>query len=98
MIADEGEDWAESIHLEPTINQLKDRAHQSFDPLWRHQLVTRKQAYWLLATALGVPEEEAHMTVMSRENLVRVPLICRALFLRLQRLRRAGIDPVAGSG
>lgn len=82
------DDWADTIHLEPTLNQLKDRAHQSFDPLWKHGLVSRKQAYWLLSVSLGVPEPEAHMSVMTRENLIRVPLIARALFLRLKRLNR----------
>lgn len=69
------------------MNQLKDRAHQSFDPLWKHGLVSRKRAYEILAAALGVPEPEAHMRIMTRENLVRVPPISRALYLRLQRAR-----------
>lgn len=89
---DEDDDWTDLVSTGPTLNQLKDRAHQSFDPLWKHGLVSRKLAYEMLAIALGVPEPEAHMRVMTRENLRRVPLISRALYLRLRRGRdRLGI-------
>lgn len=85
--ADEDDDWTHLVPTGPTLNELKDRAHRSFDPLWKHGLVNRATAYRMLAAALGVPEPEAHMRVMTRENLVRVPLICRALYLLLKRSR-----------
>ena len=83
------DDWADDFEVRPTLNQLKDRAHSAFDPLWKHGLMRRAVAYEVLAAALGVPEPEAHMSVMTRENLLRVPLICRVLFLRLDWMRKA---------
>lgn len=75
------DDWTQALDLEPTLGQLKDRAHRAFDPLWKHGVVSRKLAYEMLAIALKVPEPEAHMRVMTRENLRRVPLISRCLYL-----------------
>ena len=87
-MTDAGDDWADEITIQPTLNQLKDRAHQAFDPIWREGLMRRKAAYEMLAAVLGVPEPEAHMTVMSRENLERVPLIARIAYFRLKAKRK----------
>lgn len=92
MESPDEDDWGAAIQLAPTLNQMKDRAHQAFDPIWRHGLTNRATAYRLLAAALGVPEPEAHMAVMSRENLIRTPLICRIMYLRLKAIRRVEID------
>lgn len=92
---DDEDDWTDLVPTGPTLNQLKDRSHQAFDPLWKNGLISRKLAYEMLAIALKVPEPEAHMRVMTRENLVRVPLIARGLYLALRRDR---LDAVAEVG
>lgn len=82
------DDWTDSIPITQPLGRLKQQAHDLFDPIWQTGLLSRSQAYEVLAAALGVPEPQAHMSVMTRENLIRVPLIARALFLRLKRLNR----------
>ena len=81
------EDWAAGVVLPPSRNELKQAAHDAFDPLWQTGLVSRKLAYEMLAAALGVREPMAHMTVMSRENLLRVPEIAERLIGMMKRAK-----------
>lgn len=82
------DDWTEAVDLRPPTAKLKDNAHKAFDPLWQSGRISRKFAYEMLAAALGVSEPEAHMRVMSRENLERVPAISRRLAQIVVKLPR----------
>ena len=81
------DDWAADLVLAPLTGKLKQQAHDAFDPLWRSGLVSRKLAYEMLAAALGVREPMAHMKVMSRENLIRVPKIAERLIGMMKRVK-----------
>lgn len=48
-----------------TSYSLKNQAHTYFDKLWKFNYCTRSEAYEHLSKWLGVPEAEAHMSVMN---------------------------------
>lgn len=56
-----------------TIKELRDKAHKSFDRIWKRRHMSRKQAYKWLAKSLQMPLHSAHMSKMwSAEVLERV--------------------------
>ena len=67
-----------------------------FDTLWKKGLVSRKEAYRLLAAELGIPEKEAHMSIMDSKTARRVPAAVARIRTRLMKdawdLPR-GLDP-----
>lgn len=50
---------------------LRQRAHLSFDRIWRRGHMTRAQAYAWLARQLKVPPQKAHMGQMTDHGLLR---------------------------
>ena len=48
---------------------LRMKAHEVFDPLWQHKLVTRDAAYDWLARQLGIPDNAAHIGRLSKPQL-----------------------------
>lgn len=83
----EDDDWGSSVALPPRTPDLKIAAHELFDPIWRDGLTDRTTAYRLLATIIGVPEDQAHMRVMTREHLERMPEYCSELRKLLRACR-----------
>lgn len=76
-MADE-DDWAALVHVERSVGQLRIKAHDAFDPIWRSGAVRRGQAYQMLADELGIPEHEAHFKRMSVEELeTALPVIAK---------------------
>ena len=51
---------------------LRSRAHLEFDALWKHGRLTRTQAYQMMRDELGLEADQAHMAMMTREQLQRV--------------------------
>lgn len=56
------------------------RAHDAFDRLWRHGLMSRTQAYSWMAKALGVSKQEAHIGSLDAESCGRLCDAMRAEF------------------
>lgn len=55
------------------VKELRDKAHKSFDRIWKRGHMSRKQAYKWLAKSLQMPPHSAHMSKMwSAEILERV--------------------------
>lgn len=56
--------------------QLKMRAHEAFDPLWKDGRMKRGAAYAWLRERTGLDERECHIGWMSDDYLRRVIEIC----------------------
>lgn len=61
----------------PRLRALKSRAHRWFDPIWKTEQLTRKQAYRWLALQLGISEDACHIGDFDEETCQRVADICR---------------------
>ena len=57
-------------------------ASRTMVPIWRSRQMTRKQAYRRMAEILTVSEREAHISMLSKDNLEK---LIRSLKRRLQR-------------
>lgn len=60
-----------------TTRQLRKKAHEVFDPIWRKGLLSRSQAYAWLADQLGIRVEECHISWFDAETCEKVIRICR---------------------
>lgn len=56
-----------------TVRKMRSRVHALFDPYWQGGMWGRKQAYARLATAMGIPFEQCHVSMFD-EALCRVAL------------------------
>jgi ssDNA-binding Zn-finger/Zn-ribbon topoisomerase 1 len=54
------------------LRDLRVRAHNVFDRVWRQGGLTRSQAYKLLREKMGMTEDEAHIAKMNAEQCKRV--------------------------
>lgn len=60
------------------LQQMKRKAHASFDPLWRGKSAfTRKAAYEWLAEQMGLPKEQTHIGMFDVDQCRKVIRICR---------------------
>jgi hypothetical protein len=48
---------------------LRIKAHEEFDRLWQHKLITRDAAYDWLARQLGIPDSAAHIGRLDKRQL-----------------------------
>lgn len=98
------DDWTDTIPIAQPLGRLKQQAHDLFDPIWQTGLLSRSQAYEVLAAALGVPEPQAHFKTMPKHRVVQaiklLPGLRAALEDRQRRLRaqRASGTRGAASG
>lgn len=98
------DDWTDSIPISQPLGRLKQQAHDLFDPIWQTGLLSRSQAYEVLAAALRVPEPQAHFKRMPKHRVVQaiklLPDLRAALEERQRRLhaQRASGTREAGSG
>jgi hypothetical protein len=49
--------------------QLRSKAHEEFDKLWRTGLMSRDKAYTWLSLQLGIEVEECHISQLSKDQL-----------------------------
>ena len=54
------------------------KAHDSFDALWKHGDMTRKQAYMFLATEMGIAFDDCHIGRFDKDQCKQVVDICLA--------------------
>lgn len=81
------DEWCSGIRLNRSQAQLRIKAHETFDPIWKTGLTSRKRAYRLLAADLGVPEQLAHFGSMGAEKLEAAIPVIQALRARLEAQR-----------
>lgn len=61
-----------------SLRQAKQRAHKSFDPLWKTGRMKRGQAYAWLAQQLGIPKQDCHIGMFDEDTCERVVRIVAA--------------------
>lgn len=49
------------------LRALKSQAHAAFDPIWRHGVLTRAQAYKWLSEQLCIPSRNTHIGLFNSE-------------------------------
>lgn len=81
----DSDDWASDLRLPRSTSQLRIKAHELFDPIWKTGLVSRSKAYRLLARDLGVPERKAHFGRMKHVDLLDALPVIQALRDRLSK-------------
>lgn len=79
--------WNGKPLTDKRTHDARKAAHEAFDPFWRSGVVSRTQAYTLLAETLQVPIRDCHMALMSAEVAERVPAAVRKIKTRLTRER-----------
>lgn len=58
------------------LRAAKKRAHAAFDPMWKNQGATRKNAYAWLAARLGIRRRDCHIGMMDEDMCARVIEVC----------------------
>lgn len=61
----------------PRLRCLKMEAHKQFDPLWKSELMTRRQAYKWLSEQLNIPVEKCHIGMFDVKECQKVIHLCR---------------------
>lgn len=75
--------WGGKPLVDAETHRARQAAHEAFDRIWKKGVMSRSAAYAELANRLGVPEPEAHMSVMSAETARRVPPIAQEMMSRM---------------
>lgn len=70
-----------------SLRKARMRAHEAFDPLWRHGTMSRTEAYQWLAGEVGIPVLDCHIGEFDEAMCERVVRLCRA--------RRFPLIPIA---
>lgn len=58
------------------LRKAKMDAHGAFDPLWKEDGMSRKEAYVWLREAMGLSEDECHIGLMDVEACLKVIRLC----------------------
>lgn len=74
-------DFEKKYELERKM--LKDKAHKSFDAIWKTGIVERTFAYSWLAKELGIDYKECHFSNLSVSQLKRAIAICELAKARM---------------
>lgn len=59
------------------LRAAKKRAHAAFDPLWRSKTMSRSDAYYWLAKAIGIHVTEAHIGMFGVAQCEATVKACR---------------------
>ncbi len=62
------------------LRKAKSAAHESFDPIWQEEHMSRRAAYAWLAKALGIPVERCHIGEFDVALCRRVESLSEAYF------------------
>lgn len=52
--------------------QARIRAHAAFDPLWQNGIMKRRDAYRWMSWVMGLPQEEAHISMFNIDQCNRL--------------------------
>jgi len=61
---------------DPELREAKQRAHATFDPIWKSGRMSRSGAYSWLASQLGIKKSECHIGMFDVEQCRRVVEVC----------------------
>ncbi len=59
------------------LRTLKKEAHKQFDPLWKSDFMSRREAYKWLSDMLNIPLEQCHIGMFDIKQCQRVIHLCR---------------------
>lgn len=74
-------DWERQYEMERKL--WKNKAHKSFDAIWKTGVVERTVAYSWLAKELGIEYKECHFANLSLSQLKRALAICELAKARM---------------
>lgn len=63
------------------LREWKKKAHEAFDPLWKHGGMKRSQAYEWLAGTLGIKKEHCHIGMFDVNYCKKTVEVCLAAAL-----------------
>ena len=74
--------WGGKPLVDAETHDLRQRAHEIFDELWRGKgrIMTRRQAYRALRRRLKLKPEDCHMSRMDKDLLRQVPAAVQAVW------------------
>lgn len=59
----------------PELRKARMRAHAAFDILWKTNQMRRSEAYRWLSKELGIRHKKCHISWLSLEDCLKVPLV-----------------------
>lgn len=59
------------------LRAWKNKAHNSFDPIWKSGMMNRSRAYSWLADKMGLPKKKCHIGMFGIEQCQKVVRICQ---------------------
>lgn len=71
-------------HLEKERRIWIDRAHKSFDAIWKTGIVDRDVAYSWLARELDIPYAEAHFSKLTIAQCKKAVMVCELAKVRMK--------------
>src|SRR5690606_34253549 len=80
--------WGGKPMVDDRTIQARRGAHDAFDPIWRSGLITRKEAYKLLAKEMGLTLDACHMSLMDFATANKVPRVAGKIIMTLSRLKK----------
>ena len=72
--------WNGKPLADAATHEARRLAHNAFDPLWQMGLLTRREAYALLARELQIDPAGCHMGLMDAATAARVPSAAAGIF------------------
>lgn len=54
------------------LRELRKKAHECFDPLWKNKTYSRSSAYKWLSEKLGIPVGKTHIAMFNKEQCKKV--------------------------
>jgi hypothetical protein len=79
------------IPADRVTRRARIRAHEAFDRLWENKIMNRTEAYAWLSTITGITLEQAHISMLTKEQCDLVCVRVREMFPQLFPLSD-GID------
>ena len=64
----------------------KNKAHFYFDKIWKHNLLTRDEAYEWLAKKLDLTREQAHFSLLDNNQCEEAIFFCQQILNDIRRL------------
>lgn len=62
------------------LRELKHRAHEAFDPLWKEGHLPRTAAYEVLSAAFNLPTEQTHIGMFNEDMCRKVIALSNIIF------------------
>ena len=68
--------WGKTPLADQETHNARKLAHERFDRIWKWEILSRSDAYSMLAWHLGLDKDECHMATMKLDDLKKVISFC----------------------